>query len=71
MGRHIARGSQRRNVGAGQAPREKAEREGQEMVAGYDSEWQKKHPDAIDYYVTEFVVVALDDDGTVSEAHGV
>lgn len=41
------------------------------MVAGYDSEWQKKHPDAIDYYVTEFVVVALDDDGTVSEAHGV
>ena len=43
--------------------REEAEHDGQMMRDGYDSEWQKKHPNCITYGVTEYQTTSVGDNG--------
>ena len=44
--------------------REEAEQDGEELAAWYDPEWQKRNPDAVEYYVREWKVDSIDPDGT-------
>lgn len=46
--------------------REEAEADGEEMVAGFDPEWQKRYPGAVTYGVREYVADAVDADGVWS-----
>ena len=47
------------------ATREEAEADGAAMVAGYDPEFTKRNPDAVEFVVRECKVLAIDEDGSI------
>ena len=49
--------------------RAEAEADGEEMVAAYDPEYRKRHRDAVEFYVREFVADSICDDGAFGAAH--
>lgn len=51
--------------------REEAAADGQAMVANYDPEWQKRHPGSIEYFVREYEVLSVGENGELGAAHTV